>query len=132
MRDRWIAWAVGYIDGEGYAYLRPSGSVGIEVASINPASLVRLQDLFGGTVEVASGRHRQAYRWRIYGAAARACARTLLETELPTVKFKQLQAVARSKDFPKGSARYEALVRAAKLERDAEHLNILDERSERG
>lgn len=76
-----LAWAAGFIDGEGciylnrernsrrVAYLRPT----LEVANTDPAPLVKLAEMFGGTIKEVrrdSAKHRNAYKWCLRGFAS--------------------------------------------------------------
>lgn len=130
-RDALVAWAAGFLDGEGHFRARPgrrTGSVEIEVHQVNPAPLRRLLDLFGGHLELrrrlASTRCRSVYRWRVTGARARRAAAALLPFLMN--KRPEAEAVAFMHLYPDGSAMRDYYLERAQEARKREYDNHLD------
>ena len=98
LKETDIAWAAGFIDGEGCISTpvrvrvrnRRDYSLALYVGQVDPRPLLRLRDWFGGTVvpRTSWGRGRPIFMWRITGNTAEAALRTLL----PYLTVKQEQA----------------------------------------
>lgn len=74
-----LAWAAGFLDGEGYVGLsncthlgRPNvyHSVVLDAAQVKKAPLDRIVEILGGRVRVSSTKYGQHYSWRLYGPKA--------------------------------------------------------------
>lgn len=67
-RELQVAWAAGFLDGEGYIALTREGKPVIEVSQIKREPLDRLKGLFGGSI-CTMGRPTKAgnpiFRWRM-------------------------------------------------------------------
>jgi hypothetical protein len=114
-----VIWAVGYLDGEG-ALMTQQNGVEISVHSVDPRSLWRLEELFGGTLSYEEARtftHKGAHRWRLYGNAARQCAAELLLTKQVTIKREQAVCLRDSRFYPKDSTIGQRLRKEALIER---------------
>lgn len=77
-----IAWAAGFIEGEGTldSRARPVGTLGtrLSVGQVNREPLQRLQEIFGGSIrEQAQGRYRPIHIWSVSGARARGAVLTI-------------------------------------------------------
>lgn len=92
-----IAWAAGFLDGEGYVGLsrcRHKGNtydhfqVLVDVAQKRPAPLHKLVSLFGGRVVQRKNWYGTIFTWRLYGARAGVC----LGQVLPYLVSKRQQA----------------------------------------
>ena len=81
--DHDLAWAAGYLDGEGcflinshtYKGRRVPGGPVVTVGSTQLPPLVRMHELFGGSIRLGrakSARHKPAYYWSIHGDSQRA------------------------------------------------------------
>jgi hypothetical protein len=127
-----LAWAAGYIDGEGY--LGSQRSFEIAVDSVVPFPIYRLIQVFGvGQLIYYSRDHlrdksnpnavrnRNVFRWRATGEDAVVVAEKLLATGLLTNKKAQAYAIAHSRKYPSGSMTRETLWKAATQERKAEY-----------
>lgn len=112
-----LAYAAGYIDGEGC--FRWGSSPRVSVKTTYPHVLKWLQHTFGGTVaQVSSGEGnlRSAFEWNIYGKAAIAACGMLL----PYLKEKREQAsiLMQIMEFPPNSeARRRRIESLSKLKR---------------
>ncbi len=92
-----IAWAAGFIDGEGYIGINPYTSRGYQLYSlalranqVDPRPLQKLRLLFGGTVNRLKlyPNRRQAWEWRVTGPRAERALRQMF----PYLTVKQEQA----------------------------------------
>lgn len=74
-----IAWAAGFIEGEGHFKVEKSYGVSIIVAQVNREPLEKLQTLFGGTIKTIQARpgHQQYHVWKRHGLSAAAIAELL-------------------------------------------------------
>ena len=73
-----IAWAAGFIEGEGS--VKRGTSLQICAAQVNQEPLLRLQSLFGGSITehtAAAGKKSRATIWRVTGARGRGFAMTI-------------------------------------------------------
>lgn len=120
-----LAWAAGYLDGEGAFLTGPNGRhAEITVHSVAPASVDKLQRMFGGTRSFEKRRDfrsRHTHRWRIYGKDARWVAGLVLETGEMVVKAEQARAVRDCQTYPAGSQALQNLLDRARREKDAEY-----------
>lgn len=95
-REAKVAWAAGFIDGEGSITLmsvnsKRAYSVLLEATNRDVAALERLRELFGGTFQVhtrGNALHATTLKWRLF--AANAC-RAIAEL-YPYLVVKQEQA----------------------------------------
>ena len=88
MTETDLAWAAGFVDGEGCISTpvrrrdrnRRDYSLSLYVGQVDPRPLQRLQGYFGGTVvsRASWGRGRPIFMWRVSGTTAEAALRTLL------------------------------------------------------
>lgn len=97
-----LAYAAGYIDGEGC--FRWGSSPRVSVKTTYPHILKWLQHTFGGTVSrstIGDGTSRSAFEWNIYGKGAIAVCGLLL----PYLKEKREQAsiLMQIMEFPPNS-----------------------------
>lgn len=94
MTDTDIAWAAGFIDGEGNFSITWSGTnlyCLVQAANTDRRPLEKLVALFGGKIYVHSkgnDRHAVSYKWRTVAAGASAAA----EKVLPYLMVKSEQA----------------------------------------
>lgn len=69
------AWAAGFLEGEGcFVQRKWTRQVSVIGVQVNPEPLLRLQEVFGGSVHLNSrpkGNQQQAYRWVVHGERAR-------------------------------------------------------------
>lgn len=89
-KDTDYAWAAGFIDGEGYFNLQPVHKLRadgfknrkprIEVAQTDPAPLLKLRGLFGGSVikTVRRAGRKQAFRWDLTGPKVVVALRAII------------------------------------------------------
>lgn len=88
MNETDLAWAAGFVDGEGCISVpvrtrvrnRRDYSLALYVGQVDPRPLARLKSYFGGTVvqRTSWGRGRPIFMWRITGTTAEKALRTLL------------------------------------------------------
>lgn len=96
-----LAWAAGFIDGEGSFLLSPvtnifrqhmSYIVALEASNTDLRPLNRLLEIFGGRISIHNKgniEHSTSYKWRIHGANAALVAERLLP--YLTVKYAQAE-----------------------------------------
>jgi hypothetical protein len=101
LRESDVAWAAGFIDGEGCLHGRTykqRGAAGLSyqmtlsVNNVDPAPLRKLQSLFGGSVNgpcYPKGNRKPVYAWRIGMRKLSAVLPLLLP--FPTVKKRQAE-----------------------------------------
>lgn len=93
-KDQLLAWAAGFIDGEGSIGLKSSGgkvSLCIQVTQVDPVPLLRLRELWGGALRFRSRRSIERadyYHWFIWSSAASRCCADIL----PYLTVKRAQA----------------------------------------
>lgn len=126
-----LAWAGGYLDGEGYFATRGKTGVALTVDSIHPQSVYHLGEILGGSSDGSyESTHRNRFRWAAHGDQGRLIAKTLLELGdgLLWVKGAEALAVALAKTHPAGTAQGDLLRERARENRDAEYnLDLHDE-----
>lgn len=96
--DTDLAWAAGIIDGEGsisLARCKRQGkdetySLRVQVGNTDPRMILRLKELFGGSIPKVEnrGRYKPMWRWILYGNAAAV----FLTSVLPYLVSKRDQA----------------------------------------
>ena len=80
-----IAWAAGFLEGEGhfrrsFSSMDRYGSERVDAAQVNPEPLRRLQEFFGGSIELKERRkdvHNDIFVWHVYGHRARTVMRAI-------------------------------------------------------
>jgi|SRR5215831_5748931 len=85
LNELWIAWAAGFIDGEGAVLIKryapchgqPDGKITVmlDVNQKVPEPLFKLEEMFGGKVGYTESRN--IYYWRIFGQASTRCLRVI-------------------------------------------------------
>lgn len=105
-RDALVMQAATYFDGEAYFGTRNRIGATVEVVSCLPESLLRLQRLFGGTLEDVTHhgkrkKKKRAWRWRVTGENARSAALEVLPHLW--IKAPEAAAVAYAEQHPAGS-----------------------------
>jgi hypothetical protein len=73
-----IAWAAGFLEGEG-SFERTGSSHRVRAGQVQREPLERLQAMFGGAIkpQVRRRSHQQAFMWNVGGANARGVAMTV-------------------------------------------------------
>jgi hypothetical protein len=96
-----LAWAAGFIDGEGYVHLQPvhkrrsdgytNRKPRIEVAQVDPSALLKLKRILGGSIITMTPRNgrKQSFRWDLTGVRVVPA----LEALLPYLTVKRAQAL---------------------------------------
>jgi len=131
-RELYLAWATGYIDGEGWICLKNKSTRIVSVKSVCPYSLWRLQALFGGSVKCVKYEPKRRnnlmpatcfiFVWSVYGDTAAAVCKELDEMGLLSVKPAQAKAVAYGKQTV-GTAKHKRLRTEAWQERYRRYNN---------
>lgn len=117
-----VAWAAGFLDGEGYFRVRGNW-VEISVSQVNPMPLIRLAQVFGcGRVHPVKKYRthvRQPWVWSIYGDNARRAA----ELTLPhlIVKKVEAEAIVAARKYPGNTALGKSLRDRAYVQRHKEY-----------
>lgn len=117
-----MAYAAGFLDGEGYFSDRLRGGVEVKVDCVNPHPLLWLRDTFGGSLRRYSRRDpkcRTYWRWRVYGDPARALCLALLP--MFRIKRAEAEAIAFSKEYPHGTEMRRVMYERASKHRAAEY-----------
>lgn len=107
-RERLIIWAAGFLDGEGSIGLKPSDggkrvSICVQATQVDPEPLLRLQELWGGSLRVRSARtERDAdyFHWFIWSSAVLKCCQEV--QPFVTVKRKQVELAIQFASRPRG------------------------------
>lgn len=94
--NEWYAWAAGIVDGEGCIYLisyknrrtNKAKYLRLVVGNIDPRMLVKLRELFGGTVRSQKSSTRPMWIWSICCRQAEVAIRAIL----PWLVIKREQA----------------------------------------
>ena len=92
MTDTDLAWAAGFIDGEGCITIlvdRGRHTAAITVGQVNRRPLDRLQEILGGSVGPCKDDKGGHFQWRVYAEKAAVAAEKLL----PYLKNKDQQAL---------------------------------------
>lgn len=105
-----IIYAAGYLDAEGC--FRHSNTPRVSISNTYPYTLVRFQELFGGSFRDKKEKRknrRNTYEWSCTGENARNCIRVVY----PFLQEKKRQAeiLLQLTEFPKKSARRAALLK---------------------
>jgi enoyl reductase-like protein len=88
-----VAWAAGFLDGEGHFGARSNGPALEAVQVKTDAPLRRLQRLFGGSITKRGGDH-PAFVWRLHGQADTRLALLMLIPHL-VVKRREAEVLLR-------------------------------------
>lgn len=86
-----LAWAAGFLDGEGCFTVLPSNGnyqCLVDAAQMNPEPLMKLKKLFGGNLRFANSVYGGNWYWRVYASNASEVAKAVL----PYLVYKNRQA----------------------------------------
>jgi hypothetical protein len=112
MNETDLAWAAGFIDGEGTIYISPENlpkhPMGLRLLASQTveAPLHKLQSMFGGNVYLRHDTRKEAYRplwtWQLGGALAKQALKAMLP--YLTVKHRQAAIALNFPIRPRGGA----------------------------
>ena len=96
-----IAWAAGFIEGEGTFAACGDGGVSLTVPQVQREPLERLQELFGGNVRgPIETKHQPIYKWGVHGQPAAAATMTVFTLLSPRRKTQALTLIDKWKAQP--------------------------------
>jgi|SRR5215469_144388 len=127
LNELWIAWAAGFIDGEGAIMIvKSTRQVALQMYVTQKKSepLLKLEEMFGGSLEYSD--KRDIYGWRIYGEAATRCLRVIRPYLLVKGEHADIAIEFQEVCFGTGvpfSAKLEYYERMKPLQRKRNHAN---------
>lgn len=102
MRVEDIAWAAGFLEGEGCFYA--GNRISVRAAQVQPDPLYRLREILGGNVtgpyKKTQANHRPSYDWGIHGCHAIAVMMTLYTLMSPKRQASIRRAIDKWKAAP--------------------------------
>jgi hypothetical protein len=97
-----IAWAAGFIEGEGCFGAYSNSGVSLTVPQVQREPLERLQRLFGGNIRQASHTNtgKPLHRWGVFGMPAAAATMTVFSLLSPRRKDQAMALLDKWKSAP--------------------------------